>query len=256
MQNAMRFVGKTALVTGAAHGIGREAALRLAREGAKVGILDLNLAGAQKVVEEIRAAGGEVQAACADIRDGAQVQAAVEALSGALGDADILVNNAGGMVSDLTGGRLTNELFENMTEESIRLALDVNLLGPFLVTRRVVPGMLQKGRGKIVNVASVAGVNGIPRLSGYSAAKGGVIAFTRALAMELGRRGVTVNCVSPGSIYTHGGSPDTFLGRVGQPEEVANLIAFLASEESDFITGRNYIIDGGRCLSMKCYDVV
>ena len=256
MQNAMRFVGKTALITGAAHGIGKAAALRLAWEGAKVGILDLNLQGAQAVAEEIRAAGGEARAARADIRESAQIEAALSELSAVLGEADVLVNNAGGIVSDLTGGRLSNDLLENTTEESIRLVLDVNLLGPFLVTRQVIPGMLQKGKGKIVNIASVAGVNGIPRFSSYSAAKGGVIAFTHTLAMELGKRGINVNCISPGSILTHGGSPETFLGRVGQPEEVANLIAFLASEESDFITGRNYIIDGGRCLSMKCYDVV
>jgi len=256
MQNAMRFVGKTALVTGAARGIGKAAALRLAWEGAKVGILDLNLPGAQAVVEEIRTAGGTAQAARADIRDSAQIAAALSELSASLGDPDVLINNAGGIVRDLTGGRLQSELLEHTTEESIRLVLDVNLLGLFLVTRQVVPGLLQKGKGKIVNIASVAGVNGIPKFTGYSAAKGGVIAFTHTLAMELAKRGVNVNCISPGSILTHDSSPETFLGRVGQPEEVASLIAFLASEESDFITGCNYVIDGGRCLSMKCYDVI
>jgi 3-oxoacyl-[acyl-carrier protein] reductase len=130
--------------------------------------------------------------------------------------------------------------------------VEVNLVGTMLATRAVLDDMVARRSGKIVSIASVTGVNGLPNMVDYSAAKGGVIAFTRALAQELAQYGINVNSVSPGSIDAGRGGPMTFLGRVGHPEEVANLVAFLASDEAAFITGQNYIIDGGRTLSMKC----
>ena len=133
------------------------------------------------------------------------------------------------------------------------MVIDINLMGTLIVTRAVLDGMVERRSGKIVNVASVTGVNGLFNMADYSAAKGGVIAFTRALAVELAEYQINVNCISPGSVHTHRGlGPPTFLGRTGEPEEFANLIFFLASDESDFITGQNHVIDGGRVLSTKC----
>lgn len=255
MANEARLAGQAALVTGGGFGIGQAIAMRLAAEGARVAVLDKNPDTAAQTAEAISAAGGQALAVVADIREAAQIQSALEAAEAAFGPITILVNNAGGMAGDMSGGCLKDDLFARMDEEVWQLEIEVNLLGTMRVTKALLPGMIAAGRGSIINIASVAGVNGIPRLAGYSAAKGGVIAFTRALAMEVGRRGITVNCVSPGSIFTHGGSPETFLGRYGQPEEVASLAAFLASPEASFITGRNHVIDGGRCLSMKCYEV-
>jgi len=168
------------------------------------------------------------------------------------GQVDILVNNAGGAVDWLGGGTMKRTLFVDSTEEAWNLVVSVNLLGPMIVCRAVLGNMIKRHRGKIINVASVAGVNGLAGLVDYSAAKGGVIALTRGLALELGEHNINVNAVSPGSIDTHPGTPATFLRRPGQPEDVANLVLFLASEESDFITGQNYIIDGGRTISMTC----
>lgn len=250
-----RLEGKVALVTGAGYGIGRAIALRLAAEGAGVGLIDWNADSAEETAGLVRAQGGRARVEQCDIRSGEMVEGAIAHLAAELGPAEILVNNAGGMIGDLSRQRLRDRFLEESEEEGIHLALDVNLTGTIFVTRAALGGMLGLGRGKIISIASVAGVNGIAGMSIYSAAKGGVIAFTRALAMELGTRRITVNCISPGSILTHGGSPDTFLGRVGQPEEVAGLTAYLAAEESDFITGQNHIIDGGRTLSMRCYDV-
>jgi NAD(P)-dependent dehydrogenase (short-subunit alcohol dehydrogenase family) len=118
-------------------------------------------------------------------------------------------------------------------------------------SRAVLDYMIRAGRGKILNTGSVAGVSGLPKMVDYSAAKGGVIAFTKALATEVGKHGIQVNCISPGSIDTHNGGPPTLLGRLGSPGETAELYLFLASGKSDFITGQNYIIDGGRTLSTR-----
>lgn len=252
---AKRFEGKKAIVTGAGFGIGRAIALRLAEEGATVAIFDVNGKGAAETVELIESIGGKAIALHCDIQQKHMVEAAYEAVQKSFGPAEILINNAGGMIGTMTGGRLRDTYLDEMEEEGIRLAIDVNLTGTILVTQAALPGMYTLGRGKIVNIASVAGVNGIPRMSIYSAAKGGMIAFTKALAMEVAAQRITVNSIAPGSIWTYGGSPETFLGRTGQPEEVASLAAFLASEESDFITGQNHVIDGGRCLSMRCYKV-
>jgi len=247
----MRFAGKTALVTGAAGGIGRAIATALAREGANVVVMDVREQGADEVAQAITESGGTAWAAAADIRDSARVREAVAEATDRLGAIDILVNNAGGPADWIGGGEVKRTRFADATEETWRLVLDVNLLGPMIVTQAVVGGMIARRRGKIVSIASVAGVNGLPEMVDYSAAKGGVIAMTKALAIELGEHNIQVNCVSPGSIATHGGGPPTLLRRVGQPEEVACLVLFLASEAADFITGQNYVIDGGRTLSTR-----
>lgn len=248
----MGMQGKTAVVTGAGSGIGRAAALRLAAEGAGVVIIDLNAEAGARTAAEISAAGGRADAYQGDICDGARIREIITAAEARFGGVDILVNNAGGPAVWLLGWD-AHKPFAETAEADWKRVLAVNLAGMMTVTQAVLPGMLARGKGKIVNVASVAGVTGLPGLVDYSAAKGGVIAFTRALAVEVAGRGINVNCISPGSVHTQRGyGPPSFLGRSGEPEEFASLIYFLASDESDFITGQNHIIDGGRVLSTKC----
>ena len=243
----MKLNGKIALVTGAGGGIGRAICLRLAAEGASVAVTDLSLEHAEKVAEEIRAAGGRSTGYQADVTSSTQVQDAVQKVLADFGQIDILVNNAGGSAGLL--GKLSN--FKDTTEEIWSWVLDLNLHGTMRVTHAVIKGMVERKSGKIINIASIAGEVGILDRVDYSAAKGGVISMSKALAMEVGAYGVTVTCVSPGLISrTQGTEPSdgTYVGRNGDQKEVAALVAFLASAEGDFITGVNYTIDGGRTL--------
>lgn len=248
----MKLAGRTAIITGAAGGIGRATAVRLAKEGANVTIIDINEAAALQTAETIALAGGVAVVEQADIRDSARIAGIVNTAVQRFGRVDILVNNAGGPVDWISGGALPRSLFIDSAEEAWNLVLGVNLLGPMIAIHSVLAHMIENKTGKIVNISSVAGINGISKMVDYSAAKGGIIAMTKALAIELGEHRININCVSPGSIDTLKGAPQTFLKRPGQPEEVANLVLFLASDESDFITGQNFVIDGGRTLSMKC----
>jgi 2-hydroxycyclohexanecarboxyl-CoA dehydrogenase len=248
----MRLEGRMALVTGGASGIGAATARRLAAEGARVAVADLDLDGARVVAGEIDGA-----AVAMDVTDAASVRAGVEAAESALGPVDVLVNNAG---TDRFA------FFVHTDEELWDFVLAVNLRGPIAVTHAVLGGMQRRGGGVIVNVASEAGRVGSQGSVVYSAAKGGVIAFTRAVARESARYGVRVNAVAPGPIETpllnaaaeiHGdigarlkqGMIDaTVMGRAGQPEEVAATIAFLASEDASYLTGQTLNVSGG--LSM------
>lgn len=239
--------GKTAVVTGAGGGIGRAICLRLAAEGATVAVTDLTLERASAVVAEIQAAGGSAGAYPLDVTRPAEVKQAFGDIAAALGPIDILVNNAGGSAALV--GKLSR--FKDADEETWAWVLDLNLHGTMRCIQAVLGQMIERRSGRIVNIASIAAEVGIVDRVDYSAAKGGVIAMTRALAMEVGGDGVTVNCVSPGLISrtpTSSPSDGTFVGRTGTPAEVASLVAFLASSEADFITGANYTIDGGRTL--------
>jgi NAD(P)-dependent dehydrogenase (short-subunit alcohol dehydrogenase family) len=207
----MRLENKTAVITGAAGGIGRAAAVRMAAEGANVALIDLDEAGANQVADTIRKAGGTAIVAQSDVRDGARIRGIVSDLQKRFGTVDILVNNAGGPADWIGGGKHERSLFVDATEEAWNLVLSVNLLGPMIVTRAVLDSMIEKRCGKIINLASVAGVNGIAKMVDYSAAKGGVIAMTRALAIELGGYNINVNSISPGSIDTLKGAPPTYL---------------------------------------------
>lgn len=247
----MKLNNKTAIVTGAGAGIGKATAVRLAREGANVIIVDINEDTAAETVDEITKEGGNAISAQADIRDSTRIREITAEVIKQYDGIDILVNNAGGPAGFFKGMKSTR--FIDSTEEVWRMILDINLLGTMIVTRAVLDSMVEKRNGKIVNIGSVAGVTGLANMADYSAAKGGVIALTRTLAIELGEYNINVNCVSPGSVDKgHGGGPPTYLRRSGKLEEFANLIFFLASDESDFITGQNYIIDGGRVLSTTC----
>lgn len=243
----LRLEDKVALVTGAAKGIGRAIALRYAAEGAAVAVDDINLDGAEAVVEEIAAAGGQAAAFGASVTKSAEVRAMVDAVITRFGKVDILVNNAGGGATLL--GKTS--AFKDMPEEVWKWVIDLNLHGTMICTQAVLEHMTERKYGKIINFGSIAGVCGLPNWAEYSAAKGAIISLTMTLAMELGEYGINVNCISPGLIIpeprpdSHSG---TWLRRGGRPAEVGALAAFLASDEASYITGANYLIDGGRTL--------
>lgn len=240
------FTGKTALITGAAVGIGRAVAIRFAQYGAKVAILDLNEEKLEYVKKEIEAYTKDVIALKCDISQESEVYEAVKKAEDTLGNIDILVNNA-------AIWRYLDS-FTNVSTDEWRKYMDINVMGTVYCTKAVLSKMLENRYGKIVNVASVAGVYGIANMVHYSATKGAVIAMTRALAKEVIDKGVYVNCVSPGSVSPaenldmdyYEDSQHCFLGRTGTDNENTNLICFLASDEATYIAGQNIQIDGCR----------
>ena len=240
MTNDYRFSGRIALVTGGASGIGAAAARRLREEGARVALLDLQAPESSDVL-----------ALSADVSDSTQVNAAVTRVESELGPVDILVCSAG-----VPGQSLTTA---EVTDEEWRRVLAINADGVFFCNRAVIPGMIERGYGRIVNVASIAGKEGNPMAAAYSASKAAVIALTKAIGKDLARTGVVVNCVAPAEIETpilKGITQEHIdymveripMGRIGQPDEVAALICWLASEECSFSTGAVYDISGGRAV--------
>ena len=243
--------GKTALVTGASRGIGRAIALCLAAEGARVAI---NYAGNVKAAEEVKAAieaaGGTAILCQADIADSSAVEAMVANVVKEFGTIDILVNNAG----------ITRDaLLMRMKDEDFAKVLDTNLKGVFYCTKAVSKLMMKKRSGRIVNMASVVGLVGNAGQTNYAAAKAGVIGFSKSAAKELASRGITVNIVAPGFIGTDmtAGLPESVkekmltdipLGRMGEAEDVANAVLFLASDQASYITGQVVNVDGGMVM--------
>ena len=250
----MRLKDKVAVVTGAGSGIGRAVCAIFAREGAAVGAADVDPATADGIAAEIEAAGGKALALHTDITDGSGVQAMADAVADRLGGLDILVNNA---------GRRCVKPFLEHTEEEWREMLDLNLTGHFLCCKAAVPHMLKAGGGRIVNVASIAGLVGRPKRAGYCAAKGGLLAFTRALAADLADDNIRVNAVNPGLVETGlnaAFAADPVIGpqwakgnllkRWGQPDDIAEAVLFLASDDSAFMTGEYINLDGGSVAGM------
>ena len=238
---------KTAVVTGGARGLGRAIALRLAREGAAVSIWDLNGEGAEQTADLIRRASGRALACVADTASSADIVTAVTRTRTELGPITILVNNAA--LSPFAA-------FETLTEEMWDRLMAINLKGPFLCTKAIIPDMLAAGWGRIINISSSAAQTGAAQQAHYAASKGGVIGFTKALAIEYATRGITVNNVPPGFVETEGlhESPvdiegfaqKTPMKRPGTPENIAAAVAFLASEAADYITGHTLSVNGGR----------
>ena len=242
----MRFTGKTALVTGAARGVGRATATRFAKEGANVVILDIDSKTLTATEGEIREITPNVLSIVCDISDEKAVNDAFEQAKEKFGKIDILVNNAAVFRQQ--------KAFVNLTSEDWKNYFDINVMGTMFCTKAALPDMLERQYGRIINVSSVAGVYGIARMSHYSATKGAVNSMTRALAKEVTDQGVLVNAVCPGSISTSDVADMdytqptelSFMGRTGSDAENANLICFLASDEASYIAGQCIQIDGCR----------
>lgn len=242
----MRFTDKTALVTGAARGVGRATATKFAKEGANVVILDMDEEALLSTEAEIREITPNVLSIVCDIRDEKAVNDAFIKAKEKFGKVDILVNNAAVFRQ--------HKQFTELTTEDWKTYLDINIMGTVYCTKAALPDMQERKYGRIINVSSVAGIYGIASMSHYSATKGAINSMTRALAKEVVDQGILVNAVCPGSIspssvedmdYTQP-SDLAFMGRTGSDNENANLICFLASDEASYIAGQNIQIDGCR----------
>ncbi len=237
-----------AVITGAGKGIGRAIALRLAKDGYKIAVCYNNSgAAAEKTAADIIAAGGTARAFRLDVTDSVNVNFVIADIENAFGEIAVLVNNA---------GIAEQSLFTDITDEMWHKMIDTNLGGAFYCARAVLPFMIHRKMGKIINIASIWGETGGSCEVHYSAAKAGIIGMTKALAKEVGPSGITVNCVSPGVILTDMTShfdedtmntlkDETPLGRIGTPEDVAGAVAFLVSADADFITGQDIAVNGG-----------
>ena len=242
----MKFQNKVALVTGASVGIGRATAIEMAKEGAKLVLLDINEETLAALKQELAAYTANALTYSCDISNQERVNEVVADALNTFGKVDILVNNAA-LWRDRSA-------FVDVDMEVWKKYFDINVHGTAYVTQAVLPGMLEREWGRVINVASVAGVYGNAKMACYSATKGALIAFTKALAKEVSEKGVLVNAVSPGSV-SPSDNPDieytqpsqlSFMGRTGSDRENANLICFLASDDASYIAGQNIQIDGCR----------
>ena len=246
---------RVALVTGAAAGIGKACAVRLAREGKAVGVLDLSLENCQKVVDEITASGGKAIALQGSITDRGQMNAAVDKLRAAFGPVTIVVNNAG--ISNFIA-------FEDLKDSDWEAMFNVNVLGTFIVTQICLPDMKAEKWGRVINISSSSAQTGSVEQVHYSASKGAVVSMTRSLAQALGPYGITVNNIPPGAVMQTIMSEENKhrfqismeqlvriipVGRTGVPDHIANACAWLASEDSSYVSGQTIGVNGGRVVS-------
>jgi len=251
----VRFNGKTAIVTGAASGIGRAAALRFAHEGANVLIADLNEDGAARVAAEIEAAGGRAESIVADVSSADGAREMVESARSLWGGVDVLVNNAAVFVY---------KRVEDATRADWDTVMGVNVVGTSLCSRYAVEAMKEKGSGSIVNVASINGLIAMPDQFTYNASKAAIVEMSKSMAVDLGPFNIRVNCVCPGvtdtpalrrtidemgfteeAVIAGYIEPRCIIKRFGKPAEVAAVIAFLASDEASYMTGATVVVDGG-----------
>jgi len=247
----LKLEGKVAIVTGSGQGIGKGIALQLAKEGARVVVSDIAQENIDKTADEIKSLGLEAIGIKADISNAEEVNQLVKTTVEKFGRIDILVNNA---------GIYPFKLLTEMKEEDWDKVLNVNLKGVFNCTKAVLPEMIKQKNGNIINIASIAGaVVGYLNLSHYSASKAGILGFTRSAALELAQHGIRVNAIAPGAIETPGTkvlgnealkqfAQMIPLKRMGQPEDVAKAVVFLASDDSNYITGQLIVVDGGYTL--------
>ncbi|HTL53535.1 MAG TPA: beta-ketoacyl-ACP reductase [Planctomycetota bacterium] len=239
------FEGKVAIVTGGARGIGKAITARLAAGGAKVAIFGRNMEAAEAYVKELPT--GQAKAYSVDVSNSDQVDTGVKAVLADFGKIDILVNNAG-ITKDGLMMMMKNPMIDDV--------LGINLKGPLYMIRAVCRGMIKQQSGSIVNITSVVGITGNAGQANYSAAKAGLIGVTRSLSKEFGKKNVRVNAIAPGLIETDMAhklndeqraalTASVALGRIGQPAEIAEAVAFLASDKASYITGQTLIVDGG-----------
>lgn len=243
----MRLADKVTIVTGGGSGMGRAIAVEFARHGAVVVVADINQDAANETVAQLKAMSARAMPVKVDVTKRAETLSLCDQTLKTFGRVDVLVNNA--------GSRCLKSFLDH-TEEDWHRMIDINLTGHFFCAQAVVPQMLKQGKGKIINLASIAGHVGRPDRVAYCAAKTGVLGLTRAMAMDLRGKGICVTAISPGSIETPLNSAaatdanvdwggETIVGRWGRPEEVAYAAVFLASDESDYITGSEIEVEGG-----------
>jgi NAD(P)-dependent dehydrogenase (short-subunit alcohol dehydrogenase family) len=249
----MRLAGKVALITGGTSGIGSATALRFADEGAAVAITGRNAERGEQVVEDIVANGGEAIFIRSDVRLSADCRDAVDQTLERFGKIDVLFNNA---------GVFHPKSVPDCTEEEWDETIDSSLKGAFLMSKFVLPSMIERGNGSIIHTSSGWGILGGDRAAAYCAAKGGLIVMAKAMAIDHGPDGIRVNCVCPGDVLTPmlpddaakrgmswddyaAGAADRPLGRIGTVEDIANAVLYLASDESSFVTGDALVVDGG-----------
>jgi meso-butanediol dehydrogenase/(S,S)-butanediol dehydrogenase/diacetyl reductase len=254
----MRFDGKVGLITGAGSGIGRATAIRLAQRGGAVAVADINGENANKVAAEITAAGGKAIALVADVTRPADIDMMVARTTGAFGRLDFLHNNAFGMPAAQTSAQIASRTAD-VDDDVWHHMIDIGLTAVFRAMKRALPVMRAQGGGAIVNTASISGLRADYGIVAYNAAKAGVINLTRVVAIEYARHGIRANCICPGAIETPlltpalevPGFADKFndaipMGRLGRPEEIANVVLFLASDLASFVTGAAFVADGGQ----------
>ena len=246
----MRFQDQVVVVTGASRGIGRAIALRFGTEGAIVACIATKKENAQGTVDQIIAAGGRAEAFGLDVSDSKSVEAVFTSISETLGSPTILVNNAG----------ITRDtLLMRMKDEDWQSVIDINLKGSFNCIKAVMKGMMKARSGRIINISSVVGLHGAAGQVNYAASKAGLIGMTLAVAKELGSRNITCNAVAPGFISTdmtaelsedmkNSAISNTPLGRLGEGEDIAGVVAFLASDDAAYVTGQTITVDGGLFL--------
>jgi 3-oxoacyl-[acyl-carrier protein] reductase len=253
----MRLKDRVAIITGGGHGIGRAYALRLAEEGARILVADLDLAGAQETVRQIEAAGGEALAVRTDVADEASTEAMAKAAADRWGRIDILVNNAA-IFATVPMSRVG---FEQISEDEWDRLIAVNVRGVWLCCKAVAPYLRRQGKGKIVNISSSTVLDGSPTRVHYVASKAAVIGLTRTLAVELGDADVCVNVLLPGSTLSEDEPTEEIIQmrqrpaqqrafkRVQRPDDLTGTMLFLCSDDSDFITGQSLVCDGGGVLN-------
>ena len=248
-----RLEGKIAIITGASAGIGKASALLYAEEGASLGLIDIDQDGGKKTLEEIRRNGGNVEFFEVDVSSPEAMETTFQAVANAFGGIDILYNNAGGATP-------RDDHILKMPLDEFDHAIGLNLFGPLLGCRLAIPYMQQRGGGSIINTASIRSMIGTPGADAYTAAKGGVVTLTRALALQCAPQGIRVNAIAPGAVLTErvrnlmeqdndSGPTQEIIEKhllgLGHPQQVASVALFFASDDSNWVTGQILPVDGG-----------